>query len=114
MPPEVDTPSEGEVYDMYQSLLDDVTDEIFAAPDDVRHTLEPLHQALTTLLDEDDATTLQANEARFTALTPVMKTTNDALKKSLVGIKAVADKMNDAARVIGGITLLLNLATKFT
>ena len=113
MPPEVDTPSEDAVYAMYQSLLSDVTNEIFEAPDDVRHALEPVHQALTNLLDENDVIALQANEAKFTALTPVIKSANDELKKALAGIQAVADKMNDAAKLIGGITQLLNLATKF-
>ena len=65
------------------------------------------------MLDEVDAAALQANEAKFATLTPVMKTTNGELKKALVGIKAVADKMNDAAKVIGDITLLLNLANRF-
>lgn len=113
MPPEVDMLDEGAVYEMYRTLLDDVTDEIFEAPDDVLHALEPVHQALTNFLDDDDAIALQANETKFTALTPVMKSANDELKKALAGIQAVADKMNDSAKVIGGITQLLNLATKF-
>lgn len=113
MSPDVGTLSESAAYDMYQSLLDDVTDEMFAAPDDVRHALEPVHRALTKLLDEDDVIALQANEARFTALTPVMRSANEVLKKALARIRAVADKMGDADKVIGGITKLLDLATKF-
>jgi hypothetical protein len=113
MPPKVDPPRETEVYDMYESLRDDVVDEMFEAPDDVQQALEPVCQALTNLLDNEDMIALQANEAKFTVLTPAIKSANDELQKALAGVQAVAGKMNDAAAVIGGITKLLNLADKF-
>ncbi|MGA1984547.1 MAG: hypothetical protein ABSG84_19040 [Acidobacteriaceae bacterium] len=114
MPTPSESPTEAQVYSIYQNLLDTINHEIFATADpDVLQVLEPASQALTDLLDDDDMVHLEANTALFAALTPEMKTANDALKTAQAQIAAVADKLADAGKVISALTQVLTTAAKF-
>ncbi len=114
MPTPPEPPTEAQIYDMYQNLLDAINTEIFATADpDVLHVLEPASQALTDLLDDEDMIHLEANTALFAALTPKMKAANDALKAAQAQIAAVADKLANAGKVISALTQVLTTTAKF-
>ena len=114
MPDPSDIPTEAQVYDMYEELLDAINHELLNSNDDDVHDIfEPLSQDLTDLLDDDDMVALDANTAKFAALTAPMKTVNDSLKAAETDIASVSDKLADSGKILSGLTTILTTAAKF-
>lgn len=107
-------PTESDVYDLYQNLLDVTNQQVFAEQDpEYRQILQTLAQNLTDLLDADDIAHLQANTAQFTALTPAMKTANTQLLAAQTRIAAIAGRLANAGKVMSALTQILTIAAKF-
>ncbi|MGO9339288.1 MAG: hypothetical protein ACLPY1_17470 [Terracidiphilus sp.] len=107
-------PTEAEVYAAYQSALDalNAACEATSDPDAVK-LLNDAAQALSDALGDENAIELQANTATFTALTPGLKTANDALKKLKDQQAAIAAKIGTAGKVFAAIDGVLQLTGKF-
>jgi len=107
-------PTEGQVYAAYQSLLDilnSATESTFD-PQAVE-ALNDAAQALSDMLTNENEIMLQASTAAFTALTPEMKTANDALKKLKDQQDAITAKIGTADKVFSAIDGVLQLTGKF-
>ncbi|MGD0628307.1 MAG: hypothetical protein ABR987_03085 [Terracidiphilus sp.] len=107
-------PTEGQVYSAYQSLLDLLNGACESTSDpQAVMALNDAAQALSDMLSNENEIVLEANTAAFTALTPEMKTANDALKKLKDQTDAIAAKIGTAGKVFAAIDGVLQLTGKF-
>ncbi len=110
--PEV--PTEQQVYQLYQDVLDDLNQVINNTMDQqLIDLLNPVAQSLSDWLTEVNELQLEANTALFKSLTPEMKSANVKLKELKEQIAGVADKIADVGKVLTGVTEVLELTGKF-
>jgi hypothetical protein len=107
-------PTESQVYAAYQSVFDEANAacEETSDPDAVGF-LNDVAQAVSEVLTEENEIEIEANAAAFTALTPEMKTANDALKKLKDQEAAITAKIGTAGKVFAAIDGVLQLTGKF-
>lgn len=107
-------PTEAQVYAAFQSALDalNAACESTSDPEAVM-ILNDAAQALSDALSNTNEVDLQANTAVFSALTPEMKTANDALKKLKDQQDAITAKIGTAGKVFAAIDGVLQLTGKF-
>jgi hypothetical protein len=102
------------VYAAYQSVFDILNDACESTTDaDAVAFLNDAAQALGDVLTHENQVEIQANTAAFTALTPEMKTANDALKKLKDQQDAIAAKIATAGKVFSAVDGVLQLTGKF-
>jgi hypothetical protein len=107
-------PTEGQVYAAYQNAFDILNDACESTTDtDAVGFLNDAAQALGDVLTQENQIEIQANTAAFTALTPEMKTANDALKKLKDQQAAIAAKIGIAGKVFSAVDGVLQLTGKF-
>ena len=112
--PTTSDPTEGQVYAAFQSALDALNAACAQTSDpEAVMILNNTAQAISDALSDVNEVDLQANTAVFTALTPEMKTANDALKKLKDQEDAIAAKIGTAGKVFAAIDGVLQLTGKF-
>jgi hypothetical protein len=112
--PTTSDPTEGQVYAAFQSALDALNAACAATTDPAAiMVLNDAAQAISDALSDVNEVDLQANTAVFTALTPELKTANDALKKLKDQEDAIAAKIGTAGKVFAAIDGVLQLTGKF-
>ncbi len=106
--------TEAQVYACYQKLLDSLNRQFYATSDsgDAR-VFADLAQAVSEVLTSDNEVHLEANTAIFTSLTPEMRAVNEKLKKAKEQVVAIAEKIDDAGKVVAALTEVLKLTAKF-
>lgn len=113
--PQTSAPTEQQVYQLYENVLDDLNRICNNTMDkDVIDTVCPVAQSLSDWLTEVNELDLEANTALFQKLTPAMKTANLQLKVLKQQLAGIADKIDDIGKVLEGLTKVLELAEKFT
>jgi hypothetical protein len=109
-----EAPTEQQVYQLYQDVLDDLNRVINNTIDQqLIDLLNPVAQSLSDWLTEANELQLEANTALFKALTPEMKSANVSLKNLKEQIAGVADKIADVGKLVAGVTQVLELTGKF-
>jgi hypothetical protein len=106
-------PTEAEVYAAYQGLLDTLNAQCKTATGAATQPLNDAAQAISDMLTIDNEIVIQANTAAFTALTPGMKTANDALKTLKGKIAGIAAGIANVGKVESALNEVLQLTSKF-
>jgi hypothetical protein len=108
------SPTESQVYAAYQSVFDEAN-EACEGTDDTEAVafFNDVAQAVSEVLTEENEVDIEANTAAFKALTPQMKTANDALKKLKDQEAAITAKIATAGKVFSAIDGVLQLTGKF-
>lgn len=107
-------PMEADVYAAYQAALDILNQQCESTMDPIaQQVLNDAAQPLSEMLTKENIAEMQAHAAAFTALTPQMCKSNDALKKLKDQIADIASKIADVGKVMGAIEGVLELTAKF-
>jgi hypothetical protein len=113
-PPANPDPTDAQVYAAYQTTLDALNAACEATSDPAAvMLLNNAAQAVSDALTNENEIALQANTAAFAALTPELKSANDALKKLKDQEAAIAAKIGTAGKVFAAIDGVLQLTGKF-
>jgi hypothetical protein len=111
--PAPSAPTESQVYAAYQDVFDEANAAAESTSDsDAEGFFNDVAQAVSEVMTDENETDIQANTAAFTALTPEMKTANDALKKLKDQEAAITAKIGTAGKVFAAIDGVLQLTGK--
>jgi hypothetical protein len=113
-PPAPSSPTESQVYAAYQCALDILNEACESTTDrDAVAFLNDAAQSVSEVLTNENEIDIEANTAAFKALTPQMKTANDALKKLKDQEDAITAKIGTAGKVFSAIDGVLQLTGRF-